>query len=547
MSPDTSAMMGGFMPRFCPECGTERVADATACSNCNHSFGDATGLPPDGATLSSSVGEDEETVSPPGARRRVYVISGAVALAALVAGGVYYTRGGGLLRPGIVAVDANMIPVSFGGKCGYIDSKGKISINPQFDNALAFLPKFGLAPVVVGGKAGLIDREGKYVVNPQFDDIAAMPDEPEIRVKLGKKWGTIDGTGKFVINPQFDELGEFDRNGRAVASLAGKNGVIDRTGRFVIAPMLDGILTYYAATLRSQTGEQIDYFAYPVQVRQNGQYGFIDATGGFTIPAQFANEEDFDSSGLAAAAIQVTDQAALEQQRRQAAAAAANNAYAADETLMGNDVGVASPPAPPPPPPPPAGPTPTKLAWGYIDKSGKFVISAQFDSAGHFGGSGFAPVQLGTQWGYVDSQGKIAINPQFGSARPFTRAGGEWLSVVSSVPAEGQQAKWGVIDTTGAFRVNPQFDELSDFSPDGRAFAHSGELMGLVDTHGTYVVQPIYQQLIRIHGRSDYIFVKAGEPDDQMREIGVMDSSGRIAFSARGQLCAGIYSYGWGN
>jgi hypothetical protein len=51
-----------------------------------------------------------------------------------------------------------------GGRWGFIDKSGKIVINPQFDEAMAFAD--GLARVKVGHKTGYINTAGKYIWNP---------------------------------------------------------------------------------------------------------------------------------------------------------------------------------------------------------------------------------------------------------------------------------------------------------------------------------------------------------------------------------------------
>jgi len=54
--------------------------------------------------------------------------------------------------------------VRTGGRWGFIDKSGKIVINPQFDEAMAFTD--GLARVKVGHKTGYINASGKYIWNP---------------------------------------------------------------------------------------------------------------------------------------------------------------------------------------------------------------------------------------------------------------------------------------------------------------------------------------------------------------------------------------------
>jgi hypothetical protein len=56
-----------------------------------------------------------------------------------------------------------------GKKCGFINKKGKMEINPQFDLASEFIND--MAFVQSAKKWGLIDKKGKYLVNPQFDNI----------------------------------------------------------------------------------------------------------------------------------------------------------------------------------------------------------------------------------------------------------------------------------------------------------------------------------------------------------------------------------------
>ena len=54
---------------------------------------------------------------------------------------------------------------------------------------------------------------------------------------------------------------------------------------------------------------------------------------------------------------------------------------------------------------------------GFIVKTGKIVISPQFDS-GYMGedgcfSEGLATVQVGEKWGYIDKTGKFVIPPKF--------------------------------------------------------------------------------------------------------------------------------------
>lgn len=65
------------------------------------------------------------------------------------------------------ADNSGLYRIAQGGKYGYIDTTGKLVINPQFDNAGDF--HNGLATIGLGGRYGYIDTTGKIAINPQFD------------------------------------------------------------------------------------------------------------------------------------------------------------------------------------------------------------------------------------------------------------------------------------------------------------------------------------------------------------------------------------------
>ncbi|MEI8226491.1 MAG: WG repeat-containing protein, partial [Bacteroidota bacterium] len=80
--------------------------------------------------------------------------------------------------------------------------------------------------------------------------------------------------------------------------------------------------------------------------------------------------------------------------------------------------------------------------YGYMDKNGTVVISAQFDGAGFFS-EDYAPVNIGGKknkynridggkWGFIDKTGKYIINPQYDDVHRFNDGiaavslGGKW-------------------------------------------------------------------------------------------------------------------------
>ncbi len=57
--------------------------------------------------------------------------------------------------------------------------------------------------------------------------------------------------------------------------------------------------------------------------------------------------------------------------------------------------------------------------WGYIDRSGKLLISSQFDFAAPFSSDGRALVGTNGTLGYVKKDGRYAIQPTYTGAGGF--------------------------------------------------------------------------------------------------------------------------------
>ena len=89
--------------------------------------------------------------------------------------------------------------------------------------------------------------------------------------------------------------------------------------------------------------------------------------------------------------------------------------------------------------------------WGYIDKSGKFVIEPQFEFADDFS-EGLAIVTINDEYGFIDKSGKFVIEPQFEYASKFSDG-------ISRVENNGKEFK---IDTNG--NVVSDLDSYEDFT-----------------------------------------------------------------------------------
>lgn len=312
----------------------------------------------------------------------------------------------------------DLIPVIVGAECEFIDTEGKIIINPQFSEATIF--RNGLALVKTGDLKpawGFINKDGKFSIMPLYksattfsENLAWVVSENSApscinsngkivftlanaqvvhifseglasfreQTKTGEaKWGFVDYDGNVVIAPQFYNSRNFSGGKCAVSNKEGKWGYIDMKGKLFINFQFESAEPF-------KNGYAI--------VQYNGKSGLINENGIFVINPQYSQMK-FDG-----------DRFLIEQNG--------------------------------------------KIGWA--DKDGKILINPQFTKAFAFNNSSLAPVQFGGSFGFIEKEGRILINPQFDFALPFNNR----IALVRS------SGKFGFIDLDGRFVINPQYDDV---------------------------------------------------------------------------------------
>jgi hypothetical protein len=323
-------------------------------------------------------------------------------------------------------------------------------------------------PVRVQGKWGYIDRTGKLVIAPQFD--AANPFSDGLAaVKSGTRWGYIDTTGKLVIPAGFDTAKKFTF-GLAAVREGSTWSYLDRSGNVV------------AKRGATEAVELADGMA-PFEEDVKGPKGYIDSAGKFRGFEQFTMVNSF-SDGLALVAagnkcgyIDKTGKISIELKfdcDLLKFRGIAGTGQLADiviiQGLTGFSEGLAA--------------AQVAKKWGYIDRTGTFVIQPQFSGSHVFGAKGFsdglASVVFDNQWGFIDRTGKVIIPAQFDEPAVFS----------GGLAAVAVNDKWGYIDKTGKFVVPPQFERAEPFT-DGLARVYLDNKSHYIDRSGKFVWKPV--------------------------------------------------------
>jgi hypothetical protein len=148
--------------------------------------------------------------------------------------------------------------------------------------------------------------------------------------------------------------------------------------------------------------------------------------------------------------------------------------------------------------------------WGYVDRSGEWVIEPRFEAAGAFTDDLAVVRAPGGRKGYVDRRGDWVIEPGFDQLRPFA----EGLAAV----AKG--GLWGFIDKAGETVVETRWAASHDFS-EGLAAVQdaTSDLWGFVDTSGELVIPARYSDAL---GFSEGLAVVRGSDGG----FGFVDRSG---------------------
>ena len=264
-------------------------------------------------------------------------------------------------------------------------------------------------------------------------------------VKKGGRWGYIDSTGDMFLDNVFDKVRPFNK-GYAILYLDGKCGMINTEMNFVVPFDYDNVYLWSDGDVAI--------------VEKNGQYGIYDLSNNSVIFNEYSHNVIAFSEGLA---------------------------------VVSNSRDLLDP----------------NLKNGYIDKTGRLIIPAQFDYANKFS-EGLAAVKKGNKWGFINHQGEIVIPCKYDKARDFS----------DGVAAVKLNNRYGLIDKEGNIVLPFEYEEIGSVKDGVTYFWENGKI-GFIDIRGNVIAPAIYDAAAKTF--SDGL---AGVVKD--RKFGFVDRQGNV-------------------
>jgi len=157
--------------------------------------------------------------------------------------------------------------------------------------------------------------------------------------------------------------------------------------------------------------------------------------------------------------------------------------------------------------------------WGYIDKTGKFVVNPQFKKAYTFSEDVALVENTEGKYGYIDMSGKLIISPVYKTALCFSEG-------LAAVVKENEKITY--IDNTGKtiLTLDANIETAEDFS-DGLALVEANGKKSFIDKTGKIVFDCPFENIYSFHDGFAAISMKSKEDN----KYGFIDKNGKIAIN----------------
>lgn len=334
------------------------------------------------------------------------------------------------------------------GLYGYIDKGNRVLIPFQYESGTDF--EQGRAIVEKDGKVGMIDRNGSLIFPLAYEDLGNISDGL-IYAKKDSLYGYYDKNSNVRITPKFNEAFSFS-DSIAKVEVGGNQGFIDVYGTFVVPPgyseirffndsllifqdenELFGLMRKSCQIVVSAQYKEIGELTLnrAIVVKENGMLGYMDGSGKEVIPTVYELFPNYQKRG------QFTSNFAVVKQ---------------------------------------------KGKFGLIDKDGKVILPLNLNELGDFGA--LMAFSKGKGWGFMDMTGKVILSPEFDYAESFQ----DGLAIVEKLTLQG------LIDPKGTAIIPITFTSIDRIAKD-IIVVSTGSKFGVYNNKGELLVPVEYQQI----------------------------------------------------
>ena len=174
--------------------------------------------------------------------------------------------------------------IQVGGKCGFINEKGKLVIEPQFDEAFWF---FGdsVCYAEIGGRRDLINTNGEFVteLDKSINFVSLFNNGVAPFITETGKEGLINKSGEIILPAIYKSVRMNDANGFIIEDTLGNQGYVSYQGSLIVPCKYDAV---------NGLNEGL------MVVATSSKCGYVDSTGVWVIDSIYDDARAF-GDGLA--------------------------------------------------------------------------------------------------------------------------------------------------------------------------------------------------------------------------------------------------------